>query len=272
MAAAALLYGCSANVEQPEGKENETTVNLSFTPYEVSPITRASAPISDYVSHLDVWLLEGENVMEAHQSSNDDGFGSVQFTLNNTKTYTLYAVGHKCSGNATLSNSVVRFPDDKVTHTFFYTTTFSPATTTSLNCVMNRIVGMFRLETTDNVPDNVVKIDYSIANTFTRWNVSGNGVNAEDRTASIAIPSANVGKPVALMVYIIPSNLTATDYYTITMTAKTSTDAVVEEKTFADVPIKANYKTVYRGAFFTTDNMTMQFTADDWQEFDSTEF
>ena len=50
-----LLAGCSSdNVE--EQTSEQTTVKLTFSPYDVEPLTRTATSISNYCSHLDVWL------------------------------------------------------------------------------------------------------------------------------------------------------------------------------------------------------------------------
>ena len=115
-------------------------------------MTRAAVSIADVVTKLDVWIYEsGSEVTAIHQA----GFGCwlrfMTVTLDKTKTYTLYAVGHKGGRGGDGSDGVISFTDDKVTH-MFYSTTFSPATTTSLSCLMNRIVADFRLEITDDIP------------------------------------------------------------------------------------------------------------------------
>ena len=139
MALAALwLVGCS-EAEQTEQSEELTKVSLSFSPYEQSAMartTRAASSIAGIVTHIDVWIYEsGSEVADIHQTSSDADFGSLSVTLNKTKTYTIYAIGHKADG-ATLSDGVISFTNDKVTHAMFYTTTFTPSETTSLSCLM----------------------------------------------------------------------------------------------------------------------------------------
>ena len=151
----------------------------------MNEMTRTATSISTVVTRLDVWIMEGGNTTAVHQSSSDDGFGLLSVTLDRTKTYTLYAVGHKCAEAATLSDGVVSFPDDKVTHSLWYTTTFSPATTTNLSCLMTRIVADFRLEITDDIPTSAVKFRFTIASVFDRWNVSTGGTHSLDRVSTI---------------------------------------------------------------------------------------
>ena len=272
--AVAALTACE-NADSGLQVENNTKVTLSFSPYDSAPIAssrRAAVAISTYATHLDIWLVSGDEVIDLHQSSTDNSFGTLAVDLNKTKTYTLYAVAHKCTDNATLSNGIISFPEEKVTHAFFYTTTFSPATTTELSCTMPRIVGQFRLEITDAVPDEVAKFNYTINDTYTRWNVAGTGSNQIDRTGTINVTSKNNDGSVTINIFLIPTNLTDTDHLDITFTALTSTDAVVETHTFNNVPVKANYKTTCHGTFFVSASATMTFLADDWEIFDTIDF
>ena len=165
-AMAAMCVGCSSESDERRVSE-PTDVVLTFSPYDVSPMTRTAVSIADVVTHLNVWLVNGDDVIALQQTNGDAGFGIITATLDRTKTYTLYAVGHKADG-ATLSDGVISFTDDKVTHSMFYSTTFSPATTTSLSCLMTRIVADFRLEITDDVPMSAVKFRFTISDVFDR--------------------------------------------------------------------------------------------------------
>lgn len=277
--AVCLMTACSSDNGEEQSVfsgspvENETKVTLTFTPYDVSAMTRAAVSVADYCTHLDVWIMNGEDVIDVHQSSSDSGFGSLSVSLNRLKTYSIVAVAHKCTDNATLSDgTVISFPDDKVTHSMVYSTTFSPATTTELSCLMQRIVGWFRLEIADAVPDNVKKIVYSIPETFNRWNISGTATNQIDRAGTINLTSTNPDGTANINLYVMPSSLTVTDTYDITISARALDDSVIEEKTFEDVPIRAGYKTTYHGQFFTTKGMSAAFVIDDWSAYDTVDF
>ena len=266
LAAAAMLAACSSDKqEEPVVKPEPTQVTLTFSPYDVSPITRATTSIATVVTHLDVWLTDGTTTTDLHQTASDDGFGTVTATLDKTKTYTLYAVGHKADG-ATLNDGVISFTDDKVTHAMFYSTTFSPATTTNLSCLMQRIVADFRLEITDEIPTSAVKFRFTIANVFDRWNVSTGGTHQLDRVSTI-----NYGGTSAIFnVYAITTD--AQTLHTITVEALDENDQEVQTRTFADVPLRNGYKTNYRGTFFIDTPMSMSFTVNDWNEYDTVDF
>ena len=267
--AAMVLTACS----QDESKsafndfpvENET-VTITFSPYQMEAMTRSAISIADVVNHLDVWIYEsGSEVTAIHQTSSDAGFGTVSMTLNKTKTYTLYAIGHKADG-ATLSDGVISFTDDKVTHAMYYTTTFSPANTTSLSCLMTRIVADFRLEITDDIPTNAVKFRFTIASVFDRWNVSTGGTHQLDRVSTINYN----GTSAIFNVYAITTAAQTT--HGVTVTALDENDQEVQTRTFADVPLRNGYKTNYRGTFFIDTPMSMSFTVDDWNEYDTVDF
>ena len=265
--AVATLTACT-NDGAGEVMNHETAeVRMTFSPYEVEPMMRAA--VADYATRLDVWIYEGDTEVQAvHQQSTDDGFASLSVRLEKSKTYTVYALAHKAAGAATLSNGVVSWPDDKVTHSFFYSQTFSPATTTTLNCLMERIVGNFRLEITDNVPEGAVRLAVDMGESPTRWDVGGFGVNAVSRVSSFPLTAGST--PIA-SVFIIADGDEA-ESYDITVTAYDGEDAVVQQRMFSDVPIRAGYRSTYRGAFFTEAVETMTFTVSDWMDYETVDF
>ena len=135
-AAVALVCAACTNPaalsEDDEVTIEKQRVTFKFSPYTVTSMgakakpTLPRRPVRRCLSvmlqpdHLDVWLMEGdsttalakhESVAENHQTVADDGFGSLSLTLDKSKTYTLYAVGHKESAPTTLSTGVVSFPD-----------------------------------------------------------------------------------------------------------------------------------------------------------------
>ena len=268
--AAMVLTACSSdNGEEPRVKSEEfTDVVLTFSPYEQTAMTRTAVSIADVVNHLDVWVVNGSDVIASHTTSTDAGFGTVSMTLDKTKTYTLYAVGHKADG-ATLSDGIISFTDDKVTHSMFYTTTFTPATTTSLSCLMTRIVADFRLEITDDIPTSAVKFRFTVNGVYDRWSVTTGATHSLDRVSTI-----NYGGTSAIFnVYAITTD--AQTLHTVTveaLDADGNTLIPAQKKVFENVPLRNGYKTTYRGAFFTEENMTMTFTVNDWNEFDVVDF
>jgi hypothetical protein len=58
----------------------------------------------------------------------------------------------------------------------------------------------------------------------------------------------------------------------ITIEALDSNDDVIQSRYFEDVPLRNNYKTTYRGTFFTDQAAAATFTVDDWSEYDVVNF
>ena len=252
--------------------EDTVTIHFAMPSYTIEPFTRSTS-ITQSVSRLDVYITDGTTTSDIHQAQTDADFGSISVTLNRTKTYTLVAVAHKCNGNATIADGIITFPEEKVTQSMVYTTTFSPATTTAINADMQRIVGQFRFEVADAVPDDIYTFEFNFGNSFTRWNYASSiGANSIARTATFSGFTRQNDGTVIFNLFVIPTNLTDTDQMNITVTAKKENGDVVETKAFSDVPIRAGYKTTYHGEFFTTTSVTAAFTVADWNAFDTVNF
>ena len=259
----ALFCACSSSVDEPTNRTE--TVHLHFYAYEMEPLTKGTAAVSDYCTRLDIWLSDGTTTTAYSQVNEDAGFGSLNVELDKTKTYTLYAVAHKCTSSATLADGVISFPDDKVTHTMYATATFSPSTTTAVDLTMQRIVAQLRLETTDAVPTEAKKIRFTVSGVYNKWNVTSGPYNQLDRTSVVNITSTNNDGTATFVVYAIVTN--SQTLHNVTIEALDANDAVLQSRTFTDVPLRAGYKTTYRGTFFIDTPVTAAFTCDDWNEY-----
>ena len=263
-----LLAGCSSDNVEEQG-DDMVKVQIGLTGFQVD--TRANTAVTEYVTKLDVWVYEsGTEAAVAHQSSADAGFGSVSFTLNKTKTYTLYAVAHKATGAATLADGVISWPGDKVTHSFFYTTTFTPATDTELACVMNRIVAKLVVETTDAIPAECKKMRITVKDVYDRWNVTTGGTHQLDRVSTINIGSTNTDGTVAVTLYAIVTGESTN--HQVTMEALDADDNVLKTHVVNNVPLCINKKTTISGAFFPEVNGSFSFLAGDIEELTTIEF
>ena len=278
------IVGCQK--EEPEvtniTPETETpdwdkdTITISFSPYTITPMesrqatTRATTSIASICTHLDVWIEHEGDVIDIHQSSTDANFGTITAVLDKRYTYTINAVAHKCDGDATLSDGVISFPGDKVTHSMVHQGTVSPASTTSLSAEMTRIVAQFKLETTDAIPDEAKKMRFTISDVYNRWNVSTGATNKLDRTSDMNISSKKADGTAIFSVYAITTDAETT--HTVTVSALDANDAVLQTRTFTGVTLRNGYKTSYRGQFFTDQDFTSSFVVADWSEYDTVDF
>lgn len=266
--AATMLAACN----KPEPQEADGTVTITFQPYQVEPMKgeRATTALADNVNHLDVWICQGGDTIAVHQTTSDADFGTVSVMLDRTKTYTLHAVGHKANGAAVISDEIIRFPEEKVTHSMYASATFSPANTTSLSCSMNRIVGMFKLIVQDEIPDNVDHFRFAITTeTGTRWSTADN--EAVHYMVRESIPSSmnpNSQGYVIFNTYIMADNLVDLKYVNITAQGVAANGSVVKERQFDNVPVKDGWVATYQGQFFTDSWLIITFDVDGWEEFE----
>ena len=279
-AVAFTVASCSSDNDQlAESTVNNpepTTVTLTFSPYDMEAMTRTftRAAVADFANKLDIWLYEGTDLLQTiQQESSQQGFATLSLTLDKRKTYTIYAVAHKSSGgHATLADGLITWPNDKITQSFYYTKTFTPADVTTLDCQMTRIVGQFRLETTDALPAEATRATIDVPQTFTAWSTAANAAaTPKDRTVNFSSVSPNQDGTVTLSCYLISTASSPTNH-TVTVTFYDADSQPVQGRIFEDVPIRNGYRTTYSGLFFKDQDFTATFTVDDWNDYDTVEF
>ena len=138
---------------------------------------------------------------------------------------------------------------------------------------MARITGKFTLATTDEVPADVDHVRFVIKDTGTRFNATtAEPANITDRVVDFTSITRKPADGTCSFAFQILSTADTSTAFDITATAYASDNSIIEQKTFAAVPIRNNYRTTYSGAFFTTSAMSLTFTADDWNDYDVVNF
>ena len=251
--------------------DSDELVDICFVlPVQLEPLTRTETAISTLATHLDVWIINGDDVQEIHHAAGTDGFGTVSVTLNKTKTYTIYAMAHKCESAVTLTDGVVSFPDNKLKESFFVSSVVNPSNTATLTLSMDRIVGKFSLETTDVVPDECTTIQLTFHNTPVGYGVDGTLTNPIDRVVTFANLSRRNDGTAIFSTYVLSTAEGTT--CNITVDALDADHNVIESRDLANVPFKCNYRTSYQGALFVSSGFTLNLTSDDWNDFDTINF
>ena len=289
-----LAVACLASCSRGEGLEEEehavgirvkdggamedTVVTIHFTRFEMeamgtrSAMTRAA--VGDVSTRLDVWICSGgEVVADVHQASTDAGFGTVSVRLDKNTSYSLYAVSHKCDAQATMTDGVIAFPDDKVKDSFYASATFTPSESQTVAVTMARCVGQFRISTTDQVPAEVARLVFTLADTPVRIDTStGLPTHTTERTVTYNNPSLNGDGTLTLSLYALggTDEPVSTD---ITARVYNSGGEEILVRQFSAVPLRNGYRTLYQGEFFTSQSMSMSFsTAADWTDSDIVNF
>lgn len=285
-----VVMGCSK--EEPEvtnlDPETETpdwdkdTITISFTramethiePFDDSANARTRGDISSSANRLDVWLIQGTDTSVVHQQSTDADFGTVSFSVNKTKEYTMKAVAHKCSTAAEMKGGVVSFTEGEIKHTLYAMHKFKPDTiTAALPINMTRIVGMFKIDITDSIPSKVQTMQFKIKNSPQKFNTADStGTAKADRTVEFSNFSRKADGSATFTIYVLPDDLKAKHNYDIEVKALKQNGDVVEERTFNSVDIRANYKTQYSGQLFVTKSATFTFSIGDWNEYTPVNF
>lgn len=260
------LAACTNDVKEEQSVTDETTtVTIGFSGFQIeqTAMSRAAISVTDYTTHLDIWIYESGNEFASfHQATGDEGFGSLSVTLSLAKTYTLYAVAHKANGPATLSDGVISFVDDKVTHSFFVKQTFTPTKGMSLNLTMNRIVAQFQFTTADAVPDWCKTMRFTISNVYDRWNVNTGGTHQLDRVSTFQNFSTKADGTVTFNIYAIVTDESTN--HDILVEGLNADGEVKEYHQFEDVPLRNNYRTIATGNFFTDAASSFSFLAEEW--------
>lgn len=290
-----VIAGCSTQepeVSIPEDPENggmnvnpdwdKDSITISFTralethiePFDDSVNARTRGDISSSANRLDVWLIQGTDTTEVHQTSEDADFGKVTLTVNKQKEYTLKAVGHKCSAESVMKAGVVSFPAGEIKHTIYGQHTFKPDTLSgTIDMEMTRIVGMFKIDITDSIPSKVQTMQFKIKNSPQKFNTADStGTSKADRTAVFQNLSRRTDGGAAFTIYVLPDDLKAKHNYDIEVKALKQNGDVVEERIFDSVDIRANYKTQYSGQLFVTKGATFTFSIGDWNEYTPVNF
>jgi hypothetical protein len=270
MTAALTLAACTK--EKP--LSNTESVKINFTPYDVAPM-KATSSVSTVCSRLDIYIIEQgtTDTLRIHQARDiNTDFGSATVTLKTNKTYNLVAVAHNSTDTCTFNGGIVSFSGDIIKQTLVADTTFSPGDGLSLNVVMQRIVGMFKMRVTDAIPTDITGFQFTISPSGRKFDISTmQSTDPAERTHTINSVSTDNNGVAAYNVYVMADDMTNVKYVDIEAKALNPTNDG-EVRQFTQVPIKNGYVTTYSGTFFITFGMDFSFSVDDWTEYGSFTF
>ena len=279
IAAVAVLVGCTKDVPNENDNQNEKAVTIRFSPYEMAPMSKTTSSVATVCSRLDVYIIEQgtTDTMRFHQDRaiNATGFGSLTATLQTNRSYKLIVMGHNTSDTCTFAGGLIGFEEDKIKQCLYADTVFSPADGLSLNVVMQRIVGMFKLRIAD-ADDEFADFDhmlFTISESGKKWNTATHeSADRGVRTYSISGHSRGNDGYVTMNLYVMGDDLTTVKYVDITAQSYLTNGTVKETRQFAQVPIRDGYITTYTGTFYVTFGMGFTFEVGDWNEYGSYTF
>lgn len=267
--------GSDGGDQQMEGgiKVEFNVCNVEMMPFGDGMYSaRNVTDVSKVCTRLELAVFDGDNrVAIVRQAKDDSGFGHVTVALAEGE-YTVVVIAHNGDGAATITSpEEIKFKDNKVTDTFYYCGDITVGGESSYDLTLGRAVAMVRLVVEDNVPAAVNRMKfYYTGGSSTFDAVSGYGCVNSRQTEVRDVPAAAHSEPSAYEIYTFPhSDGRSLD---ITVTALNSSDGVVDEREFDDVPVERNQVTQYSGVFFGASpgsGRSFTFTVDDeWSQVD----
>lgn len=226
------------------------------------PMTRGT--LSD-AQMTDLWLFDflGDDLIQTiHQSSTDDGFGSMAVTAETGTHHFCFVSSRGTNPTVTEGEIVWEKPSD----TFWQVLTLNvtPQTATAQSVELQRVVARLRISVTDEVPANLSKLSI----TAETWHngldaLTGDPTAFTPRTATINVPASYVGTTGTLTASIF--GFCSDDYTTdVTVSALDVNSQTIASVSLDDVPLSRNKTTVYTGPLFTRQPTFGLSTAEAW--------
>lgn len=250
--------------------------NLHYANENTTAESRATEEISNVCSKLTLALFQdGTRVFYKNQDSKDGSFGNIETKVPEGK-YTLMVIAHSNEKHATTTKLNELTFDGKVSDTFHYAKEIElKAGNNSFDIVLQRATAMFRLEITDQIPDNAKQLKfYYTGGSSTLDGTTGYGNKNSRQTEYREIKNDVSTYDVYTFPHQEKKNLK------ITVTALDASGSAICEKVFENVDIEKNVITHYKGSLFGNvvkpsepDNFAFRFTAEtNWAKENTTTF
>lgn len=240
-AAVIVLTGCS-QMDEP-GSAKVLTFVIAGGDTRATP-TEASLS--------DIWVFDyvgGELKQTVHQSSTDDGFGTVSLTAE-YGAHTLYFVA-SAGRVPTVEGTVITW--GKLGDTFWATNTLNvqPSTQSSQTVVLNRVTSRVRVAVTDQVPTGLSMLRLTPSKWYNALNYMTGDASAENSEAhDVSVPSSYIGTTGSLAVGMFVISKTADWTTDLRVQALKSDETLMADITLANVPVKRNHVTNISGQLF----------------------
>ena len=273
LASALTMLSCTSDEpqnKQPTGWEQKTITFTFGNVLTQQAMTRADVTELDLT---DLWMFDyvgGELQQTIHQSSTDEGFGSISASMG-YGVHTLYFVASRGT-TPTSDTDAQTITWVKPSDTFWATTTVnvSPSSASSQSVSLSRVATRLRITVNDEVPAEAAKFVITPAQWYYGIDyTTGRGIApSANQPREVNIPSSYIGTTGQLAISIfgfVPSSDWHTD---ITAALRASDESVLGQVTLEDVTLNKNITTSYSGGILGTAK-AFTLTADDaWGEED----
>lgn len=251
-----ILSSCQkmpVDIDEPQTEKSNISVRFSISQFEQEEFTSAKVSRSTNINELCTKVClgvyqDGTRVKQLNLKSTDNDFVNPTISLS-AGTYRFVILAHSDSKNPTMTNPEKITFGKGLTDTFFWSQDITIEKDTEIDVKMKRAVAMFRLQITDNIPQEVKNMEFYYTGGSSSINaLTGKGCVNSKQTETLAI--ANDGTQTKTFeVYTFPRD----DSNTLKMviSAYDANGNVVLKRTFEDIPIERNKVTQYKGNFFT---------------------
>ena len=267
LASAFMMLSCTSDEPQNEQQTGWESKTITFTFGDVltqHAMTRADITSLDLT---DLWMFDyvGDELQQTvHQSSTDDGFGSISASMGYGE-HTLYFVASRGT-TPTSDTDAQTITWVKPSDTFWAiaTVTVSPSSASSQAVSLSRVATRLRITVNDEVPAQAAKFVITPAQWYYGIDyTTGDGVaSSANQPREVNIPSSYIGTTGQLAISIfgfVPSTDWQTD---ITAALKASDESTLGQVTLEDVSLRKNITTAYSGGILST-SKAFTLTADD---------
>ena len=252
-----LLLSCEKalidnNISTEEARVVFRVISYTQEPFNTSHVRQAPVRIEEACSRISFAIFEGNTkVKSINPTKGSTDFGTLSLTLPKGN-YRLVAIAHNGTGAATISSpDKISFPNNKCTDTFYICQDFSVSDNSEYDITMKRATAMFCFIIEDSIPKQIDKMKfYYTGGSSTLDATTGFGCVNSKQTEYREINDEMGRKGMEFNVFTFPHAIE--DTLKMTITALTSSEVTVKERTFATIPVKLNYITRYSGTFFDT--------------------
>lgn len=231
--------------EQTPDTDNKVTLRVNIGHYEQMAFSNnyeptKAVPIKNLCKRISLGLYQnGKLVVKKNQYPTSPSLGSLELLVD-PGTYQLLIFAHNNDTTATITKPYeISFSPKKVTDTFINYQQLTINENTSLSLTVDRVVGMFRLCTEDNLPDNVATISVKYTGgSSTLDATTGFGCVKSRQEELFTMTEDMYGRPIQLEVYTFPRQDSNT--LNVTITCYDANGNSLSSKQLKDVPITKN--------------------------------
>lgn len=247
------VLGCEKGILEDEGTAaldgNLRVDVLEVGNWSFESLTRGDQTASEVCNRLNfaIYDMGGSRLKQINQEKGKAGFGTVSFQLEEGD-YELVVVAHSSKGNPTMTNPAkIQFTNATgYTDTFLYTGKVSvDEESENLTISLNRITSLCRFVITDDIPENVKKIQFYYTGGSGAFDAAtGMGCVASKQTVTFDLTSES-RKQFDLYTFLHEPS----DQIALKVTAMDADGKELYVREF-DVPMERNRVTRLSGNFF----------------------